>query len=220
MLYDVLKDMFPSVIKEYFNSAANIVIVVLDPSLKIIDCNNGLANVLHLSECPVGKSFRTYLQTNADTLFEELQSHTFESRTLSLAGPSTVQNVLRGLIYKSEQGYVLFGGHIFMTNDKIVSHMSRLNNELANMMRELHRKNKELQEANEKIKTLRGLLPICANCKKVRDDDGYWTQIETYISQHSEAQFSHSLCQDCMQQLYPKVYSNIQQKKNRENSSS
>jgi CHASE3 domain sensor protein len=63
----------------------------------------------------------------------------------------------------------------------------------------------ELYRALGNIKTLSGLLPICASCKKVRDDTGYWNQIEDYISEHSEAQFSHGLCPDCMRKLYPEV---------------
>jgi hypothetical protein len=54
----------------------------------------------------------------------------------------------------------------------------------------------------KEINTLRGFLPICANCKKIRDDRGYWTQIEIYISKHSEAEFSHGLCPECMVKLY------------------
>ena len=64
----------------------------------------------------------------------------------------------------------------------------------------------ELQEALANIKTLRGLLPICAGCKKVRDDKGYWNQIESYVKAHSEAEFSHSLCPDCAKELYPEYY--------------
>ena len=55
----------------------------------------------------------------------------------------------------------------------------------------------ELQEALQTIKTLNGLLPICASCKKVRDDSGYWSQIENYICDHSDAEFSHSICPEC-----------------------
>ncbi len=62
---------------------------------------------------------------------------------------------------------------------------------------------KELQESAQKIKTLGGLLPICASCKKIRDDRGYWEQIETYISTHSGMEFTHCLCPDCMKRLYP-----------------
>lgn len=63
----------------------------------------------------------------------------------------------------------------------------------------------ELQEALGSVKTLRGLLPICSSCKKVRDDRGYWNQIETYVRAHTEAAFSHSLCPECEKKLYPEL---------------
>ena len=59
-----------------------------------------------------------------------------------------------------------------------------------------------LQAAMNQIKTLSGLIPICASCKKIRDDKGYWNQLEAYIQQHSEAEFSHGFCPDCMKKLY------------------
>jgi len=64
----------------------------------------------------------------------------------------------------------------------------------------------ELREALAKIKTLRGLIPICASCKKIRDDQGFWTQVEVYIRDHSEAEFSHGICPECVQKLYPDFF--------------
>ncbi len=61
----------------------------------------------------------------------------------------------------------------------------------------------ELQASLSEVKTLSGLLPICAHCKRIRDDKGYWDQIESYIQKHSEAEFSHGICQDCIKELYP-----------------
>jgi PAS domain S-box-containing protein len=61
----------------------------------------------------------------------------------------------------------------------------------------------ELTEALARIKTLKGLLPICASCKKIRDDKGYWQKVELYISKHTEAEFTHGICPDCAQRLYP-----------------
>ena len=61
----------------------------------------------------------------------------------------------------------------------------------------------ELQNALEKVKTLSGMLPICASCKKIRDDEGYWKQIESYITEHLEAVFSHGICPECKEKLYP-----------------
>jgi PAS domain S-box-containing protein len=64
----------------------------------------------------------------------------------------------------------------------------------------------QLQEALREIKTLSGLIPICASCKKIRDDQGYWQQLEAYIQEHSDAQFSHGICPDCARRLYPELY--------------
>ena len=60
----------------------------------------------------------------------------------------------------------------------------------------------DLQKTLKEVKALRGLLPICSSCKKIRDDKGYWNQIEAYISEHSEAQFSHGICPQCAEKLY------------------
>ena len=68
----------------------------------------------------------------------------------------------------------------------------------------------DLQEALDKVNLLGGLLPICASCKKIRDDKGYWNQIETYIRDHSEAEFSHGICPDCAKKLYPEFYDKVE----------
>jgi PAS domain S-box-containing protein len=66
----------------------------------------------------------------------------------------------------------------------------------------LLREKEKLQDALAEIKTLSGMLPICASCKKIRDDKGYWNQIEGYIERHSDASFSHGLCPECMDKIY------------------
>lgn len=70
---------------------------------------------------------------------------------------------------------------------------------------ELRRSNDELQKALRDVKVLRGLIPICASCKKIRNDGGFWQQLEEYIGEHSEAEFSHGICQPCIKKLYPGV---------------
>ena len=64
----------------------------------------------------------------------------------------------------------------------------------------------ELKRAIEQVKTLKGIVPICASCKKIRDDKGYWEQVESYVSRHTEAEFSHGICPDCMKALYPEFF--------------
>jgi len=69
--------------------------------------------------------------------------------------------------------------------------------------KEKARYTEELEKAIKEIKVLRGLLPICSSCKNIRDNKGYWHRIEVYISKHSEAEFTHGLCQECIERLYP-----------------
>jgi phosphoserine phosphatase RsbU/P len=72
---------------------------------------------------------------------------------------------------------------------------------LINLQQNLSERVQELEEALSKVKQLQGLLPICSYCKKIRNDQNYWQQVETYVGQHSEAQFSHSICPDCYEQI-------------------
>jgi GAF domain-containing protein len=74
-------------------------------------------------------------------------------------------------------------------------------------MEHLDKKNQELERALGEVKTLRGLMPICAACKNIRDDKGYWRKIENYLGRHSEVTFSHGMCPECIQKLYPDLYS-------------
>lgn len=72
-----------------------------------------------------------------------------------------------------------------------------------------------LKAALAKVKTLSGLLPICSSCKQIRDDKGYWNQIDSYIRDHSEAEFTHSLCPECAKKMYPEFYKKLYGEKNK-----
>jgi DNA-binding response OmpR family regulator len=76
---------------------------------------------------------------------------------------------------------------------------------MVEMQGALAAKIEELRQALDKIKTLRGIIPICANCKKIRNDWGYWSQVEVYVRDHTEAEFSHSICPKCVKELYPEL---------------
>jgi hypothetical protein len=70
-----------------------------------------------------------------------------------------------------------------------------------------------VEEAVAQVKVLSGLLPICASCKKIRDDKGYWNQMEAYIHEHSEAQFSHGICPECADQFFPAQAQRLRERK-------
>jgi len=70
---------------------------------------------------------------------------------------------------------------------------------------ELKKRTQELEQALREVKVLRGFIPICASCKKIRNDRGYWQLVEAYIREHSEAEFSHGICPDCIKKFFPGV---------------
>jgi hypothetical protein len=69
----------------------------------------------------------------------------------------------------------------------------------------LNKINQNLEKALAEVNALRGIIPLCSFCKKIRDDTGYWNQVDVYIQEHSQADISHSICPDCMQKHYPEV---------------
>ena len=88
-------------------------------------------------------------------------------------------------------------------------HALRRVEELAASNQKLEFQRQELQEALAHVKTLRGLLPICSYCKKVHDDRGYWDRVENYIQKHSELQFHHGICPDCIKKHFPEMASQL-----------
>ena len=112
--------------------------------------------------------------------------------------------------FRSEMAIeVFFAGKKHLINSDRIQILDLLFSVYENSLqqkRDLEKANQKLTEALETIKTLQGIIPICANCKKIRDDKGAWNQMEAYISQHSEAKFSHSICPKCIEELYPELH--------------
>jgi len=78
--------------------------------------------------------------------------------------------------------------------------------ELRRLNAELQKRTQELEEALAQVTTLSGFLPICASCKNIRNDEGHWEQIETYIRDRSQVEFSHGICPDCARKMYPDYF--------------
>ena len=114
------------------------------------------------------------------------------------------------LPHKDEFGF-LAERFNFMTQElsRTTTSITRLENEIASRKKteaENEQLIQELQETIAQVKTLRGMLPICSHCKKIRDDQGYWNRIESYIAEHADVEFSHGICPDCLQKYYPDIY--------------
>jgi DNA-binding NtrC family response regulator len=95
-------------------------------------------------------------------------------------------------------------------HDELEMQVKQRTAELQNEIEERKMTEESLRDALSKIKTLSGLLPICASCKKIRDDDGTWVHIESYIKNNSDADFTHGVCPECAIRLYPEVFNKRQ----------
>ncbi|MEJ2157466.1 MAG: HAMP domain-containing protein [Desulfobacteraceae bacterium] len=98
---------------------------------------------------------------------------------------------------------------VVIASDDEVGELARIFNSMVDKRRQAEAEREKLirhlQEALAEVKLLSGFLPICMSCKKIRDDKGYWNQIESYISTHSDVKFSHSVCPECAKKLYPDI---------------
>ncbi len=95
---------------------------------------------------------------------------------------------------------------ITSANEELNRYKNNLETLVEERTMELVISNRDLHNALSDVRELKGLFPICSSCKKIRDDNGYWNQIENYISRHSRAEFTHSICPDCAKRIYPEYY--------------
>jgi hypothetical protein len=120
----------------------------------------------------------------------------FKKTLLIIVGYST----LAGLLL-----FIFFSVYLGKLESQIVDYQNNLEQIVKDRTR-------ELTDALSEIKTLRGIIPICSHCKQIRDDEGIWSQIDTYISDHSEAEFTHGYCPDCVKELYPDTHDRVMKK--------
>ncbi len=151
-------------------------VVVVDGRRRIVDVNKAAMGILDINEADLGLSI--FACAPLDPVFDLLRSEV-EPGTADVS-----VNTLRYEVRVSPLDGGIRGrkGAVMVLHD--VTERSRM---------------------YEEIRTLRGILPICARCKKIRSDRGFWQSVETYVSEHSHAEFSHGLCPDCMSELYPDV---------------
>jgi hypothetical protein len=124
----------------------------------------------------------------------------------------TIFSELAFTFYKSPYGIANMIGHVLKLISFYIVYKAIIvtgcMKPYALLFRNLKKSEEELREALDNVKTLKGIIPICSRCKKIRDDKGYWQQVETYIEEHSDADFSHSLCWECAKELYPNLPDN------------
>ena len=194
-------------IESYLDTVSSIGIILIDSALNIQDCNHGFTRMFQLQQKPVGSPVADFLTLGDNDL----------NQTEEIKLSSNHQSVVNGLLHcravETGSGYLIFCERLLLTESRAIEQIGTLNNELINLQRETVKKNLLLEklrrELNERIteieatlarvRQLEGIIPICAYCKKIRDDQDDWHGLEKYISEHSEAQFSHGICPTCFE---------------------
>lgn len=185
------------------------IFILLDPEGKMLFVNKAMTDLLEFDEQDlIQKPIERILSKDVTEQFllSEAKTDKFSPKTSFNQGP--IRNLEGIFVTKSgketptsvavstlvkRNGSI--AGHVVVARD--ITEQKQIASERENLIN-------ELQDALANIKALRGLLPICANCKKIRDDEGYWNQIESYLSKHSDAEFTHSMCPECSEKFYGK----------------
>ena len=191
--------------KDYLISVINCItdpIIVKDSGHRWLLVNDGFCTFAgRTREELLGKTDHDFFPKHEADIFWEKDSEVLKTgkevindETITDSHGNTRNIITNKTLYTSPSGekYVIAIGHD-VTERKILE-------------QEREELIENLREALSKVKTLSGLIPICSVCKKIRDDEGYWTQVDEYIREHSPVEFSHGICPDCARKLYPDVF--------------
>jgi hypothetical protein len=198
-------------ITDFIVSVSTAPILLVDKKQYITDCNTGFLKLFSLTEKPCGSALSKFLTPGGTGVDTGAGIQQF------VCNPKTgVHGVLTAHRLPISNGMLLWCERLHSTNNEVVERLAILNNEFITIQRELDKNNhrlrltqKELAEkvvqleaALSQVKKLQGIIPICMYCKKIRDDREMWLQMEHYIQEHSEAEFSHGICPECMESKY------------------
>ncbi len=196
---------------DILDAKSSVAILLIDDKQLIADCNNGFLKMFSLSEKPRGVDLTNFLISGDQGVLSATGVQEFA------CNPNTgVHGFLVAHRLPGKSGLLLWCERLVSTNNQVVEQMALLNSEFIAIQRELDKKNHHLKQvqheleekvvllekALSKVKQLEGTIPICMYCKQIRDEKKLWHQLERYISDHSEAMFSHSICPACFEKNF------------------
>jgi PAS domain S-box-containing protein len=176
--------------KKFFEECHSIMLIIAPKTGHIIDANEKACLFYGYSRDEITNMRIVDINClSEEELFEEMEKAKLEKRNYFN---------FRHQLANGEIRYVeVMSGPISLNEDKLLYSIINDVSERKNYEHEREQLIRRLENALDEIKTLRGLIPICSYCKKIRDDNGYWNQIESYITEHTEAKFTHGICDQC-----------------------
>jgi hypothetical protein len=204
-----------AILKGVLESSQNIVIFALDCRYRYLAFNQSHHQTMKQIwgvDIALGNSMLDYIKNSDDRLkakknFDRAlsgESFTLEEEYGIVMKRRYYENIYNPIIDKKDN---IIGLTLFLTD---ITDRKRTEAERDRLI-------SELQVTLAKVKVLSGLIPVCSNCKKIRDDKGYWNRLESYIEKHSDATFSHGMCPDCSDEIYSKEDWYIKMKNEQEN---
>lgn len=189
--------------ERYLADTTSVAALLLGAGDRVERTNDAFLAMTGLREIPGGAALADLLAPASREAAGRLLAGCSTAERLQFTVPGGTACVLACRLYAVGERRLLLGDAFAPTESEAIRTMSQLHGEVINLGRDLDRRNRELQRALDEIKVLRGILPICMYCKRIRHEDGNWQRLEEYISQHSEAKFSHGLCSECTRTHWP-----------------
>ena len=198
-------------IESYLATSGSLGIVLLDSDLIIRDCNLGFMRLFSPRQKPVGIALSDFIE------LEERDIYRGQELRLPCSRKSGMNGILHCHLIRMESGHMLLCERLLLTESRTLEKIGVINDELLNMQRELVKKNHlqetlkreldtritDLEAALDRVKRLEGIISICMYCNKIRNEQESWEKLEKYISDHSDTEFSHGICPDCLEERFP-----------------
>ena len=192
-------------VEQFLTESSAVAALVLDDEQRVEWLNDGFLRMTGRRAGGVGQRLTELVVPECWAAAERLLREGSPAERLQFLGESGVVFLLTCRVYPGKGRRLILGEALTLTDHDVLQTMSRLNSEAATLARDLHRKNSELQQALHEIKQLKGLLPICSYCKQVRNEEGEWQQLESFVAQRSQAVVSHVICEPCLKKHFPNL---------------
>lgn len=178
---------------EFIANSERYIIAELDGTGIVVDCSLGLCLLLGRKDKPVGSAF---FELFIDEPSGRRSGPPAVGYLAVQARPPGVPSRLQAQVIQSGEGYLVVAEQVNLEQD-VLETLAKLNDEMTNLMRQLHKEKAALERSLARIKRLEGIISICSYCHRIRNKEQSWQRLEEYIIDHSDAMFSHGMCPEC-----------------------